>query len=130
MRRSEPVFDLFPVAEALVDGISADYTRPAPGKFLVRIGYARVDRRCSDCHLQPLSIGPILQKPKWLSGSYTIRPAASLNNGAPLRIDLDRQHMVNLFTPPGPERPDAGHPAAALVSIAGNAMVQCCAFYS
>jgi hypothetical protein len=44
-----------------------------------------------------------LQEPKWLSESRTIRPAASLNDSAPLRIDLDRQHMVNLFTPPEPE---------------------------
>ena len=33
MRRSEPVFDLFPVAAAVVAGISADYTRPPPRKF-------------------------------------------------------------------------------------------------
>jgi hypothetical protein len=33
MRRPEPVFDLFPVAKALVAGISADYTRPRPRKF-------------------------------------------------------------------------------------------------
>jgi hypothetical protein len=33
MRRSEPDFDLFPVARALVAGISEDYTRPPPRKF-------------------------------------------------------------------------------------------------
>jgi hypothetical protein len=40
-----------------------------------------------------------LQEPKWLSGSRAIRPTASLNDSAPLRIDLDGQHVVSLFTP-------------------------------
>jgi hypothetical protein len=44
-----------------------------------------------------------LQEPKWLSGSRTIRPTASLNDSAPLQINLDGQHVVNLFTLPEPE---------------------------
>src|SRR5262245_6199142 len=85
-------------------------------------------QRSSDSHLQPLSSGPILKEPKRLSGSRTIRPAANLNDGAPLWIDLDGQHVPDFFTSPEPERPDARHPAAAAVSIARDAMMQRHAF--
>jgi hypothetical protein len=44
-----------------------------------------------------------LQEPKWLSGSRTIRPTAILNDSTSLRIDLDSQHVVNVFTPPEPK---------------------------
>jgi hypothetical protein len=62
-----------------------------------------VVRLLSYCHLDPLSSGPVLQEAKRLSGSRTIRPTTSLNYGAPLRIDLNGQHVANLFTPQEPE---------------------------
>ena len=57
----------------------------------------------SDSQLEPLSIGPILQEPKWLPGGRAIRPTASLNDSALLRIDLNGQHVVDLLTPMEPE---------------------------
>ncbi len=70
----------------------------------------------------------MLQELKWPSGGRAIRPAASLNYSAPLRIDLDGQDVVDFFTPPEPEGPDAGHPPAAAVGVAGDTMMQGCAF--
>jgi hypothetical protein len=44
-----------------------------------------------------------LQEPKWLSGSRSIRQTASLDDSAPLRIDFNGQHVVNLFALSEPE---------------------------
>lgn len=57
----------------------------------------------SDGHLQSFPNGPVLQELKWFSRGCAIRPTASLNDRAPLLIDLDGQHVMNLFRLPKAE---------------------------
>lgn len=75
-------------------------------------------------------MGPVSQEPQRFTAWYAVGKSPSLDDCAFVWIDFDGHRVVNPLITQIAKRPDTGDAAAAPIRIAGNTMMEGCAFGS